>query len=188
MDFLQRYPNVEIRRSARRKRTVSAERHGSKTIIRAPEKISDTELVNIIEELVTRLDSRAQLAQSDAVLQTRAQTLAQQFLPVDVFSTHPHGVHIRWVSNQTTLWGSCTPAKGHIRINNLLQNVPEYVLDVVLLHELTHLIEPSHNARFYQFLNAHPDFVRASAFLDGMTFSKNVNWDICGQEDQSDGE
>lgn len=134
----------------------------------------DIELFKIIDELVTRLDTRQQLAQSDSVLHERATQVAKQYLPVDVFHAHPQGVQVKWVANQTTLWGSCTPVRGTIRINHLLQNVPDYVLDVVLLHELTHLLEPKHNARFYAFLQAHPDYERASAFLDGFTHGRNL--------------
>ena len=46
-------------------------------------------------------------------------------------------------------WGSCTPARGSIRINVRLAAYPPECLDYVVAHELAHLIEPSHNARFH---------------------------------------
>lgn len=46
-------------------------------------------------------------------------------------------------------WGSCTPARGSIRINVRLAAYPRECLDYVVAHELAHLIEPSHNARFH---------------------------------------
>ena len=46
-------------------------------------------------------------------------------------------------------WGSCTPARGSIRINVRLAAYPPECLDYVVAHELAHLLEPSHNARFH---------------------------------------
>ena len=46
-------------------------------------------------------------------------------------------------------WGSCTPARASIRINVRLAAYPPECLDYVVAHELAHLLEPSHNARFH---------------------------------------
>ena len=46
---------------------------------------------------------------------------------------------MRWVSNQSGRWGSCTPAEGTIRLSDKLQGMPVWVVDYVLLHELAHL-------------------------------------------------
>ncbi|WP_154026432.1 M48 family metallopeptidase [Olsenella uli] len=48
-----------------------------------------------------------------------------------------------------TRWGSCTPRTGRIRINIRLAAYPPECLDYVVAHELAHLLEPSHNARFH---------------------------------------
>jgi len=52
-----------------------------------------------------------------------------------------------------TRWGSCTPA-GRIVLNRELIKAPRECIDYVITHELCHLIEPNHNARFWQLLNA----------------------------------
>ena len=49
----------------------------------------------------------------------------------------------------TSRWGSCTPKTGRIRINVRLAAYPPECLDYVVAHELAHLLEPSHNARFH---------------------------------------
>ena len=55
-------------------------------------------------------------------------------------------------------WGSCTPARGSIRINVRLAAYPPECLDYVVAHELAHLLEPSHNARFHAIVaRAIPD-------------------------------
>lgn len=66
----------------------------------------------------------------------------------------------------TSRWGSCTPRTGRIRINVRLAAYPPECLDYVVAHELTHLIEPSHNARFHALLaRAYPDETDARALL-----------------------
>ena len=74
------------------------------------------------------------------------------------------GVHAaRWsIRMMKTRWGSCTPKTGAIRINARLAAYPPECLEFVVAHELVHLLEPSHNARFRTLLdefcpdNRHP--------------------------------
>lgn len=65
------------------------------------------------------------------------------------------GVHAsRWsVRAMKTRWGSCTPKTGSIRINARLAAYPPACLEFVVAHELVHLLEPSHNARFHALLD-----------------------------------
>lgn len=65
------------------------------------------------------------------------------------------GVHAaRWsVRVMKTRWGSCTPKTGAIRINARLAAYPPECLGFVVAHELVHLLEPSHNARFHALLD-----------------------------------
>ena len=65
------------------------------------------------------------------------------------------GVHAaRWsVRVMKTRWGSCTPKTGAIRINARLAAYPPECLEFVVAHELVHLLEPSHNARFRTLLD-----------------------------------
>lgn len=52
------------------------------------------------------------------------------------------------VRRMRTLWGSCQPATGIIRLNTDLAKKPRACLEYILVHEMTHLIEASHNTRF----------------------------------------
>ena len=66
------------------------------------------------------------------------------------------GVQVR---RMKTRWGSCTPARRTIRLNSELAARPPDHLEYILVHELVHLLEPSHNARFYALMDSHlPDW------------------------------
>lgn len=60
----------------------------------------------------------------------------------------------RWhVRVMKTRWGSCTPRTAAIRVNARLAAYPLACLEFVVAHELCHLMEPSHNARFHALLD-----------------------------------
>lgn len=62
------------------------------------------------------------------------------------------------VRSMKTRWGSCTPKTGAIRLALELAAYPPACLDMVVAHELTHLLEASHNARFHRLLDTYcPD-------------------------------
>jgi hypothetical protein len=77
---------------------------------------------------------------------------------------------VRWVDNQNRRWGSCTPSEGTIRLSTRLRGMPEFVVDYVLVHELAHLHEPSHDERFWALVHAYPQTERALGFLEGVEF------------------
>ncbi len=53
-----------------------------------------------------------------------------------------------FVQRMKTKWGSCNPAKRHIRLNTDLAKKPRECLEYIVVHELAHLLEPTHNSRF----------------------------------------
>lgn len=57
----------------------------------------------------------------------------------------PAGVFLQ---RMRTRWGSCNPTRGTIRLNTELAKKPRECLEYILVHELVHLLEPTHNARF----------------------------------------
>jgi predicted metal-dependent hydrolase len=76
---------------------------------------------------------------------------------------------VRWVPPMRTRWASCTPADGTIRISERLRDVPGWVVDYVLVHELTHLLEPGHDARFWAWVHRYPRAERAMGYLEGLS-------------------
>ncbi len=60
-----------------------------------------------------------------------------------------------FLQRMKTKWGSCNPQRGHIRLNTELVKKPRDLLEYVIVHEMLHLLEPSHNARFMALQDAH---------------------------------
>lgn len=52
------------------------------------------------------------------------------------------------VQQMKTKWGSCNPAAGTIRLNTELAKKPKECLEYIVLHEMVHLLEPTHGPRF----------------------------------------
>ncbi|MGK7945944.1 MAG: M48 family metallopeptidase [Microcystaceae cyanobacterium] len=59
-----------------------------------------------------------------------------------------------FVQRMKTKWGSCNPTARNIRLNSELAKKPRECLEYVLVHEMNHLIEPSHNHRFISLMDS----------------------------------
>lgn len=71
------------------------------------------------------------------------------------------------VRKMKTLWGSCTPSKDKITLNEYLLKADIRCIQYVILHELTHLLYPNHSNEFYDFLTIHmPDWKERKKQLD----------------------
>ncbi len=158
-------PPVEVRRSRRRSRTVSAYREDGRTIVLIPAQFSRAQEQEWVATMVARLAARERRRRpSDDALSLRAHELSQRYL-----GGTARPVSVAWVDNQRSRWGSCTPADGTIRISSRVRPMPSYVLDYVLLHELAHLLQPSHGQQFWALLASYPRLERARGFLDGFS-------------------
>ncbi|MFD3678607.1 M48 family metallopeptidase [Streptomyces sp. NPDC058613] len=161
---------VEVRRSARRRRTVSAYREGDRTVVLIPARMSEAEerrWVGVMLDKLAAQEGRRVLG--DAELTARAERLSEQH-----FGGRARPSTVRWVTNQNTRWGSCTPSEGSIRLSHRLQGMPEYVVDYVLLHELAHLLVPGHGPRFWELLEAYPRTERARGYLEGVVAAERL--------------
>jgi predicted metal-dependent hydrolase len=157
---------VEVRRSQRRRRTVSAYRDGEWVVVLIPDRFSRAEETEWVERMLARLAAREErLGRSDDELLTRARRLIARYLA----EYAPEPASVRWVTNQNGRWGSCTPDDATIRISHRIQEMPDWVVDYVLLHELAHLVVPSHSARFWQLVNRYPKAERARGYLEGIS-------------------
>ncbi|MBM6405218.1 M48 family metallopeptidase [Phycicoccus sp. CSK15P-2] len=156
-------PDVEVRRSRRRRRTVSAYRDGGRTVVLIPASFSSAEEARWVDRMLERLargERRRALGDDD--LEARAARLSERYL-----GGHARPASVRWVSTMEKRWGSCTPADSSIRVSDRLRDAPGYVLDYVLLHELAHLLVSGHGPAFWRLLGSYPRLERARGFLEG---------------------
>ena len=57
-----------------------------------------------------------------------------------------------YLQRMKTKWGSCNHKAGNIRLNTELVKKPKDLLEYVIVHEMVHLLEPTHNERFISIL------------------------------------
>lgn len=169
---------IQVLRERRRKRTVTFDLDADRMllILHVPATMPDTALEDVLQQAVEqakeyiRRHMRRRTPQSDAGLLLRAQQLNERY-----FDGKLSFQSIYYVSNQRKRFGSCSPTAGEIRISERLRRAPYWVLDYVLLHELTHLVEPSHNARFRELMKRYPQAERARGFLQGVAWATGVD-------------
>jgi hypothetical protein len=162
-----RKPVVEVRRSSRRRRTVSAYRDGERVVVLIPAQFSGAEEREWVDRMVARLAARERRGHTDDALYERAQRLAERFYGEFPAAADPASV--KWVRNQNGRWGSCTPADRSIRISERIRGFPDWVVDYVLLHELAHLVYANHNAQFWALVARYPKAERARGYLEGIS-------------------
>jgi predicted metal-dependent hydrolase len=154
---------VEVRRSKRRRRTVSAYRDGDRIVVLLPDRLSKAEEAEWVATMVGRIEkAEARRKPSDDDLMGRALALSDKYLGGIAV---PESV--RWVDNQSSRWGSCTPGDRTIRLSGRLQGMPTWVIDYVLVHELAHLIEVHHNDSFWAWVDRYPQAEKAKGYLMG---------------------
>jgi len=147
---------VEVIRSKRRRKTVSANLVGDVVRVSMPAWMSKADEERYVADLVGRLVRREQRERVD--ISARAATLARRY---DL----PQPATVEWMRDRKTQWATCTTATGEIRVAERVSEFPAWVLDYVLVHELAHLREPNHSARFWKLVNRYPKAERARGFL-----------------------
>jgi predicted metal-dependent hydrolase len=162
-------PRVEVRRSSRRTRTVTAYRERDTIVVLIPQRMSKADEQRFVRDMVEKVlarEARASAPRGDEALAARARELAATYL-APVVDQVPEPAAVSWVTNQQQRWGSCTPSTGVIRLSHRLQSMPNWVVDYVLLHELAHLIEPTHSDRFWRLVGHYPAAEKAKGYLEG---------------------
>lgn len=148
-------------------KNVNARLRGSTLAVSAPLAMPQAALDNIIldlgRRLVRRVHTRQINADNDAL--TLAKTIAQRFpqkLQVE---------HVQFVTNQEARWGSYSLATHTIRLNAVLRQMPRWVLESVVAHELAHIVHPNHSPAFWTLLRrVDPNTDRTEAFLHGVSW------------------
>lgn len=135
--------------------------------VSAPRSVPAAELNETIAVLARRLvrreRARAVNGEHDA--------LALALRVARRFPRPPKITEARFSTNQKARWGSYSTRTRSIRLNAALRQMPGWVLEAIVAHELAHAVYPDHSPAFWRLLrSACPNTDRARAFLEG------VNW------------
>jgi len=147
---------VEVKRSTRRRKTVEARLVDGTLRVAIPATMTKAEEAHWVEVMRRRIDRRSRSDEID--LTARAGRLAKRF-------GLPEPSAITWSHRQATRWGSCSVDTGRVRLSDRLAGFPDWVIDYVIIHELAHLLEAGHTARFWEIVNRYPLAERARGYL-----------------------
>lgn len=164
---------VLVRRSARRRRSVSITRRDGDLVVSIPASMSRREegewVRRMIEQLARKEERTIGPRRSDAQLAARAAELSELYL-----DSRARPTSVQWSARQQRRWGSCTPTEGSIRLSTRLQGMPGWVVDSVLVHELVHLLVPGHGPDFQALMDRYPQAQRARGFLEGVAWEQDL--------------
>lgn len=138
-------------------------------VVLLPARMTRAEEAHWVAEMVARLERsetrrKTPARSSDEALLARCRQLSARYL-----RGKAQPASVRWVPPMRTRWASCTPVDRTIRISARLREVPSWVVDYVLVHELAHLLEPGHGPGFWALVRRYPKTDRAIGYLEGMS-------------------
>lgn len=165
---------------------VSARREGDTVIVFIPGWMSESEERRWVDEMVRRLERSEARRRSPArtgndALLRRSLELSRRYLGPDAVPTS-----VRWVAPMRTRWASCTPVDGTIRVSERLRDVPGWVVDYVLVHELAHLLVPGHDDQFWELVRRYPRTERAIGYLEGLSAAAGLGFVGTDGDDATD--
>lgn len=142
-------------------------------LVSAPQRVSQQALEQAVPELARRLVRRMRARQINA----EEDALALAALVAARFPQPPAVERVQFVTNQEARWGSYSTATRSIRLNAALREMPRWVLEAVVAHELAHAVHPDHSPQFWELLRrVAPETDRAEAFLAGVIWTAR-RWD-----------
>ena len=162
---------IELVRGTPRRKHVEAVLVGDRLRVSFPRWMSIDEAQVTAQELAERMRRRTDSSAIDVA--ARARRLARDY-------QLPRPRSVRWVDNMRQRWGSCTPEDGAVRVSSRLAAYPSWVLDYVLVHELAHLVVPSHGPAHGAIVDRFPQAERARGFLIAVDLDPYEGDDIPG--------
>jgi hypothetical protein len=154
--------DVKLIRSKRRKKTISCKIVDGKLLIYVPMELTQKQEKEYIEKIIKRIQEkrRREILNRDENLFKRAQYLNKKY-----FNGKLKIQTVEYVTNQSTIFGSCSVNSGIIRISDRIADMPKWVRDYVILHELAHLLYPNHSKKFWEKVNQFKYAERARGYL-----------------------
>ena len=113
-----------------------------------------------------------------AVIHEWHKSLLHEFIPPLIAKWQPKlDVQVRayFLQRMKTKWGSCNHPVAHIRLNTELVKKPKDLIEYVVVHEMVHIIEPTHSDRFISILtDTYPLWREARAELNQLPLTAEV--------------
>jgi predicted metal-dependent hydrolase len=162
--------NVKVIRTRRRRRSASARMVKDTLFVRVPHRISDYDLESIINDFTAKIEKKILKKQlnADKDLVRRAGELNKQY-----FSGKLSIDSIEYVTDQNSKFGCCDYSRRKIRIAHHVAQMPSWVRDYVLVHELAHLIHPDHGDDFWRLVSKYKHVERAKGYLTAKGYELN---------------
>ena len=153
---------IKIIRSPKRKRTISAQLTKGVLSIKAPAGISEEELEKSISRLRKRIIN--QELKRDLKVKEDLKEAAER-LNRKYFGGRLKIESIEYSTNQNKRFGCCNFKTGNILISHRLADMPDWVRDYVIVHELAHLVVPNHSRAFQELAAQYRLKERAIGYL-----------------------
>lgn len=164
---------LDLRVTRKKVKNINVRLVGDELRVSAPGWVSEHELDEAITTLARRVIRRERARKincSDDAL-VLARRVAKRF------PGRPEIVAARFSTQQHSRWGSYSTRTRMIRLNAALRQMPPWVLEAVVAHELAHIDHPDHSAAFWELLRrVCPQTDRARAFLEGVSWVA-ARWD-----------
>jgi predicted metal-dependent hydrolase len=160
------WKKISIIRSHRRKKTIEAKIKDDVLCIYLPTTLDATEEQKIITEMKNKIQEKQKRKHlhTDTLLQKRSEYLNHKYFKNRLTYA------ISFSQNQKKTYGICNARQQRIRISERIQEMPRFVQDYLIMHELTHLLHPNHSQVFWETMNRYPHVERAKGFLQGYEY------------------
>ncbi len=147
-------------RSKARKKTIQARLIGDRTVkVMAPFHSDEKFVEDFVRKSVKKLSFRSKMPDGVRSLSDRAEMLRRKFIP------EAPDFSIGYSDSLRTTWGKCFIRDKNIILNNKLKEYPLWVTDLVILHEIAHLIYPNHGTGFRKLVSRYKLKERATGYL-----------------------
>src|SRR3989338_9467139 len=154
--------DVQIIRSRRRRRTVSARLVKDTLLVHAPAALSPERLETIVADFKIKFEKKRikDNLERNEPLKSIADRLNKKY-----FSGELKIHSIEYSTNHNSKFGCCLCRAGDIRISHKVGLMPKWVRDYVIIHEMAHLLEPNHGKAFWNLVSRYKFSERAKGYL-----------------------
>ena len=151
---------IEIVRSKARRKSIQAKLTGDSSVkVMAPYHSDDAFIIDFVRKAVKKFKNKVPAAMEETDLQKRAEMLRDRFIPKAPNFT------ITYSNRLKRSWGKCFFTRREIILNPVLADFPRWVSDMVIIHEIAHLIYPNHGRQFRELVSRYRLKERATGYL-----------------------